>query len=110
MRREREAAGGWTEHEIEVHQRTQRAVIDRAPGEAWFVRIDALSHIDFTDLPAWTPLLRMAGWSGPLDARRGHQIINGLSLTFFHHTLCGDPTTPDTAAAAWPEAVIEPNG
>ena len=52
----------------------------------------------------------MAGWSGPLDARRGHQIINGLSLTFFHHTLCGDPTTPDTAAAAWPEAVIEPNG
>ncbi|QGF23447.1 hypothetical protein [Raineyella fluvialis] len=108
MRRERDSAGGWTEHEIDVHQQTQRAVIDQAPGEAWFVRIDTLSHIDFTDLPAWTPLFRLAGWSGPLDGRRGHQIINGLSLTFFDHTLRGAGTAPEAAAGAWPEATIEP--
>lgn len=109
MRRERDAAGGWTEHEIHVHQQTQRAVIDKAPGEGWFVRIDGLSHIDFTDLPAWTPLLRLTGWSGPLDGRRGHQIINGLGLTFFDHTLRGAATTPDTEARPRPEAIVEPH-
>ncbi len=108
MRRERDAVGGWTDYEIEVHQDTQRAVVEDAPGQAWFVRIDALSHLDFTDVPAWTPALRLAGWSGPLDARRGHEIINGLELAFFDHTLRESPTTPDTAATDWPEAIIEP--
>lgn len=107
MRRERRRMGGWNEHEIEVHQRTQRAVFNKAPGEAWFVRIDSLSHLDFTDVSEWTPVLRATGRTGPLDARRGHEIVNGLGLAFFDHTLRGAAPTPDRVAATWPEAAVD---
>ena len=107
MRRERARTGGWTDHEIDVHQRTMRSVVDQAAaGQGWFVRIDGLSHLDFTDVPAWTPLERLLGWSGPLDGRRGHTLINALSLSFFDHVLRDGPA-PESRADEWPEVIVE---
>ncbi|MGW3352913.1 alpha/beta hydrolase family protein [Nonomuraea rubra] len=78
MRRE-----GWDEAEIEQHQTTMRAVYEKRPADGYFITMPDTFHLDYTDATAWSPLIGMLGFSGPIGAERAHTIINAYTVAFF---------------------------
>lgn len=108
MRLERERAGGWPEYEIEIHQTSMRAVYDSLPGDGYFLRVPGIFHIDFTDVPAWSPLAGRLGLSGLLGAGRSHAILNAYTLAFFERHLKSRPAPLlDGPSAQYPEVLFE---
>lgn len=108
MRLEREQAGGWAEDEIEAHLTSMRAVYESLPAAGYFVQVDGIFHINFTDIPYWTPLFSWIGAIGPLDKQRAFDIINAYSLAFFDRHLKGKPASLlDGSTDEFPEAVLE---
>ena len=108
MRFERQRAGGWTEAQIEAHQTTMRAVYERLPGAGYFVQVAGTFHLNFTDIPIWTPLASRLGFSGPINAQRAHDIVNAYSLAFFDRHLSGrQAKLLDGPASQFPEVRFE---
>ena len=108
MRLERQRAGGWPEAEIEAHLTSMRAVYQSLPGEGYFVRVPGMFHSNFTDVPNWTPLVRLWGLAGPIHAQRAHDIVNACTLAFFDRHLRGRPASLlDGPATQYPEAMFE---
>jgi hypothetical protein len=104
MRLERERAGGWSEAEIEAHQATMRAAYAGLAGPGYLVQVHGMFHSNFTDIPSWTPLASRLNLSGPIDARRAHDIVNAYSLAFFDQHLKGHPASLlEGPAARYPE-------
>jgi hypothetical protein len=108
MRLERQRAGGWPEDEIIAHLTSMRAVFESLPGDGYFVQVPGIFHINFTDVPSWTPLARLLGVSGPIGVRRAHTIINAYAVAFFDRHLRG-LTAPllDRPSDRYPEVLIE---
>jgi dienelactone hydrolase len=108
MRLERERAGGWPEEEITAHHSTMRATFEslRAPG--YFVQVPDISHVDFTDLPSWSPAFRWLRICRPRDGEYAHRVINDYSLSFFDRHLRGMPgSLLDGPSATYPDVTIE---
>lgn len=91
MRLERQRSGGWPEAEIEAHQTSMRAAFQGLSGSGYFVRVSGMFHLNFTDMPLWSPLVAPLGLSGPIDGQRAHDIVNAYSLAFFERHLLGLP-------------------
>ena len=89
MRLERQRTGGWNEKEIQAHQATMRAVYQSLPGAGYFVQVPGMFHINFTDLPNWSPWAAQMLLAGPIDGQRGHDIVNAYSLALFDQQLSG---------------------
>jgi len=87
MRLERRRAGGWTEKDIALTLGTMRSVYERLRGGGYFISIPGIFHLNFTDVPLWSPLLQSAGMIGPIDPRRAYAIINAYSVAFFEKQL-----------------------
>ncbi len=87
MRLERQRSGGWTERDIALTLGTMRAVYNDLPNNGYYVQIPNMFHVNFTDLPYWSPLTTQAGLSGPISGRRGFEIVNAYSLAFFDREL-----------------------
>ena len=93
MRLERERSGGWSNAEIAQTLSTMRAVFyESHRGDGYYVEIPGMFHINFTDAPYWSPLLRPLGVVGPINAQRGFDIVNAYSLAFFNKYLKGIPS------------------
>lgn len=92
MRLEHNRNGTWEEKDIVLTVDTMRTVYENLPGDGYYVEIPGIFHINFTDVPYWSPLLPQIGWTGPIDARRGFDIINAYSLAFFNKELKGQPS------------------
>jgi predicted dienelactone hydrolase len=108
MRLERQRAGGWPEVEIEAHQTSMRAVYEGLSGAGYFVRLPGTFHVNFTDIPTWTPLAPLLGLAGPMDAQRAHNIVNAYSLAFFDRHLLGRPAELlDGPATQYAESMFE---
>ena len=108
MRLERRRSGGWPEAEISEHLTSMRAVFNSLRGNGYFVQVPGLFHINLTDIPYWSPLLRWLGVIGPIDAQRAHDITNAYSLAFFNRHLLGQATVLlDGAARQYPEVVFD---
>jgi predicted dienelactone hydrolase len=108
MRLERERAGGWPEDEIHAHQTTMRAVFESLPGEGYFVQVPGIFHLNFADVPYWSPLVSWVGATGPIDAQRAFDIINACSLAFFDRHLKGQPAALlDGLTERYPEVLFE---
>lgn len=108
MRLERERAGGWPEDEIKAHHSTMRATFNglRAPG--YFVQVPDVSHLDFTDLPLWSPALRWLRVTGPRDGEYAHRVVNDYSLNFFDRHLRGmSGGLLDGPSAMYPDVTID---
>ena len=108
MRLERQRAGGWPEDEIHAHLTSMRAVYESLEGEGYFVQVDGIFHSNFTDIPAWSPLVRWLGAAGQMDVQRAHEIINAYSVAFFDRELKGlqEPLL-EGPAKEYPEVRIE---
>ncbi|MEJ2708662.1 MAG: hypothetical protein P8074_13680 [Anaerolineales bacterium] len=108
MRLERQQAGGWPEDEIQAHLTSMRAVYESLPGDGYFVQVPGIFHINFTDVPLWSPLFSWMGATGPIDAQRAFHIINAYSFAFFDRHLKGRPAALlDRPAGQYPEVIFE---
>ncbi|QYC42127.1 isoform II [Nonomuraea coxensis DSM 45129] len=105
FRLERERSGGWLEEEIAGTVETMTDVYRRLPGAGYYVEVPGLFHVDFTDVPAWSPVTPQLGLNGTIDARRAHAVINAYSLAFFDKHLMGQsPSLLDGPSSRFPEA------
>ena len=93
MRLEHNRNGTWAEKDILLTIKTMRAVYENLPGDGYYVEIAGIFHINFTDVPYWSPFMAQIGWTGPIDAQRGFDIINAYSLAFFDKELARQPSS-----------------
>ena len=108
MRLERERSGGWTEKEIALTLSTMRMVYEELPGDGYYIEIPTIFHLNFTDLPYWSPVTSQLGVTGPINGQRAHDIINAYSLAFFDRHLKGQAATLlDGPAAHYPDVRFE---
>ena len=108
MRLERRRSGGWPEAEISEHQTSMRTVFENLRGAGYFVQVPGMFHVNLTDIPYWSPLLPWLGVTGPINARRAHDIINAYSLAFFNRHLLGRAQALlDGPAAQYPEVIFD---
>jgi predicted dienelactone hydrolase len=108
MRLERRKAGGWPEAEIHAELSSNRAVFESLPGDGYFVEVPGMFHINYIDMPSWSPLWRLLGVAGPIDAQRANSIINAYSLAFFDRHLKSQPATRfDGPTKQYPEVHFE---
>lgn len=88
MRLERQRAGGWSEDGIRQTLDTMRTTFSNSgPAPRYYVTIDGMFHVNFTDAPFWSPLLSRIGLTGPIDGRRGTDILNSYTSAFFDSAL-----------------------
>jgi len=70
-----------------------RAVFDKSsPGCGYYVEIPGMFHVNFTDAPYWSPLASQVGLTGPINGRRGFDIVHAYSLAFFDEELRRRPS------------------
>ncbi len=107
MRLEHDSNGTWQEKDIELTIGTMRAVYEKLPGDGYYVEIPGIFHINFTDIPYWSPLMAQIGWTGPINAQRGFDIINAYSLSFFDKELKGRSSSLLEGQKQFPEVSFE---
>ncbi len=108
MRLEREAAGGWSEADIDETLRTMRIVYEHLPGDGYYVQIPGIFHLDMTDTPLLSALVAWPGFTGPVGADHAHRIINAYSLAFFDRELRHEPAPLlDGPSQQFPEVTLE---
>ena len=108
MRLERQQSDGWPEAEIEAHQTSMRAAYQSLSGWGYFVRVSGMFHLNFTDMPLWSPLGAQLGLAGPIDGQRAHRIVNAYSLAFFERHLLNQPLNwLDGSEGRFPEVTFE---
>jgi pimeloyl-ACP methyl ester carboxylesterase len=89
MRAERAKAGGWPEPEIAHTIGTQRALFEHNKGDAYYLTMNQMYHVNWTDAPIWSPIVGWMGLAGPVDPYRGFADTNAFTLAFFGHYLKG---------------------
>lgn len=92
IRAERSKAGGWPESEVVHTIGTQRALFEHNRADAYYVTMDGMFHVNWTDGPIWTPIVRWIGLAGPIDPYRGFAETNAYTLAFFDRYLEGNPS------------------
>ena len=104
----------WAEADITQTLSTMQAVFDKEPvRDGFFVSIDGMFHVNFTDGPLLTPLgpLFNPPLAGPINAQRGFDIINAYSLAFFNQFLEGrQEALLDGPSQQYPEVTFEKRG
>ena len=92
MRDERGKAGGWPEPEIAHTIDSQRAAFEHNRADAYYVTMDGMFHVNWTDAPIWSPVVRWMGLAGPIDPYKGFAQTNAYTLAFFDRYLKGLPS------------------
>jgi hypothetical protein len=91
MRDERRKAGGWPEAEIEHTVSSQRALFQHNRSDAYYVTMNGMHHVNWTDVPIWSPLIKLLGLSGPEDPYAGFAATSRCSVQFFETYLGSAP-------------------
>lgn len=105
IRQERAQAGGWPEPEIAHTMDDQRALFERNRGDAYYVTMNGMYHVNWTDAPILTPVIRWMGLAGPIDPYRGFADTNAYTVAFFDRYLKGRPSALLEAGAPTPSDV-----
>ncbi len=92
MRLENQENGTWSNHDITLTLTTMRAVYDHLSSGGYYVEIPGMFHVNFTDLPYWSPVMAQLGQTGPIDRQRGFDIVNAYSVAFFDKELKRQPS------------------
>jgi len=81
---------------------------DASTGEKYNLAIAGTVHRDFTLQGILSPLLQVIGFTGTLAPVRTLDIVNAYMLTFFDHTLKGEPAPLlEGASPNYPEVTFE---
>jgi len=99
----------WKASDITQTLNTMQAVFNKEPaGDGYYVSIQGMFHVNFTDAPYFTPLGPLLGFTGPINAQRGFDIVNAYSLAFFDQYLEGRPAALlDGPSKQYPEVIFE---
>jgi Platelet-activating factor acetylhydrolase, isoform II len=102
----------WKESDITQTLNTMRAVFNEEPaGDGYYVSVPGMFHVNFTDAPYFTPLGPLLGFTGPINAQRGFDIVNAYSLAFFDKELKGQQTPLlNGPSKQYPEVNFEKRG
>ncbi len=99
---------GWAQADIDETQTTMRAVYQSLPGDGYLVLVPGMFHLNFTDAPHFSPFFPVVGLTGPLDAKRGFDIVNAYSTAFFDQELKGQPSVLlNGPSKQYPEVLFE---
>jgi hypothetical protein len=108
IRQERARAGGWPEPEILHTIHDERALFERNRGDAYYVTMNGMYHVNWTDAPILTPVIGWMGLAGPIDPYRGFAATNAYTLAFFDRYLKDQPSPLlDATASASSDVRIE---
>lgn len=99
----------WKASDITQTLNTMQAVFNEEPaGDGYYVSVPGMFHVNFTDAPYFTPLGPLLGFTGPINAQRGFDIVNAYSLAFFDQYLEGRPAALlDGPSKQYPEVIFE---
>src|SRR3569623_1726737 len=100
------AQEGWPQWEVDLHQQTTQAAYEAAHADAYFVHVPGMFHLNFTAFPNTlaAPVARALHLIGPIDWRRGHDIVNAYALAFFDRYLeAKDAPLLDGPSTQYPE-------
>lgn len=92
MRLEHTRNGTWSAQDIALALGTMRSVYDHLPSDGYYIEIPGMFHVNFTDLPYWSPIMSQLGLTGPINAQRGFDIVNAYSIAFFDKELKNQPS------------------
>jgi len=107
MREERSKAGGWPEAEIAHTVRDEAALYLQSHADAYFLTMNTMYHVNWTDVPIWSPVVRWLGLAGPVNPYRGFAATNAYTLAFFDRYLKGQASALLTGdSALWPEVTL----
>lgn len=107
MRAERSRAGGWPENEIAHTIGTQRKLFKHSHADAYFLTMNTMYHLNWTDAPILTPLMSWIGLAGPIDPYRGFAATNAYTVAFFDQSLKGQPSVLlRRPSPVWPEVKL----
>ena len=84
---------GWAEKDITQTLTNMRTVYESLPSDGYYVEIPKMFHVNFTDLPYWSPIVSQLGMTGPINGQRGFDIVNAYSLAFFDKELKGQSSS-----------------
>jgi hypothetical protein len=100
---------GWSQEDISQTHITMRAMFEKSPpGEGYFVQVLGMFHVNFTDLPYWSPIFSLLGITGPIDGQGGHDIVNSYSLAFFNCHLKRSPAALlNGPTTQYPEVLLD---
>lgn len=100
---------GWSQSDITQTQITMREAFEKSPqGEGYLVQVLGMFHLNFTDIPYWSPIFSWLGITGPIDGQRGQDIVNAYSLAFFDRYLRGSPSMLlDSSTSPYHEVIFE---
>ncbi|MDX8360708.1 hypothetical protein [Cytobacillus sp. IB215316] len=62
-------------------------------GEGFVLEVNSAEHFDFSDVPLWSPVFSMVGFTGKIKPKKAHRIINAYTLAFFDTYLKGTKDT-----------------
>ncbi len=86
---------------------TMRAVYDGLPGDGYYLEIPGMFHLNFTEVPSWSPLAQQLGMGGPIGGERGFAVVDAYSVAFFDRHLAGRPSALLTGASKpYPEVTM----
>lgn len=104
---------GWAPADINEAETTVRSVFEGLKEPGYLVLISGMFHQNFSDFPYFviSPLDRWLALDGPINARRGHAIVNAYTLAFFDRHLrdFGKQSVLDGSDAKYPEVVLKRN-
>lgn len=100
---------GWAQADIEEIQSTVRQAFEGPGRNRYLLLIPGMFHPNFSDFPYFVraPFDRWLGLDGPINARRGHAIVNAYALAFFDRHLRGAAPLLDRLNAQYPEVSFE---
>jgi hypothetical protein len=100
---------GWSQADINQTQTTMQALFEKSlPGEGYFVQVLGMFHVNFTDIPYWSPIFSWLGVTGPIDGQRAHDIVNAYSLAFFDRHIKGSPAALlDGQTTQYPDVLFD---
>lgn len=111
FRRERDRAGGWPEDEIVHTIEAQQALFERSSAASYYLRMNDMFHLNWTDAPILTPIVRRFGLAGPIDPYRGFAAVNAYTVAFFDRHLKGEASPLlEGTSSEWPEVRFASKG
>jgi hypothetical protein len=83
------------------------SAFDCLESDGYIFIINGFQHYDFTDAPLASPLFKLVGITGQVDALRSLRIVNEYSLAIFNRYLKNiDSQLLNGASAKYPEVVF----
>jgi predicted dienelactone hydrolase len=101
---------GWPKWEVDEHQNTMRQAFEGVRTDGYLVKLPGMFHVNYTDFPYLiaAPVAQRIGFTGPIDWRHGHKVVNAYTVAFFDHYLKGEPEPLlDGPSTQFPEVRFE---